>query len=905
MKKYFFVFLISISINLYSEEYKDLIPLPKAYFERTSAFLFQNEIQIAFATKTNQSTGERRAIDYMKSQIKKYTPTTFTEVEFKDIVKSKNTIYIAIKNTNQFFDNFTSKNKPSTFETLNEKEGYCLDIDSNEIVISGIDEAGLMNGTSTLIQLIDKKSNVTKIKAGNIIDYPKYQDRWIFSQHNLRGANAMSQLENLADTMAYRKLNGIQQNDWKYNALKDQPKYYFDSVTRFKDYYEARNLEIIPGLAGIGWSDGLLYNDPNLAEGLKTSVDYIIVNDTAKIIPDPKAVLNNGGFEIIGGNNKFSDWSWYDEQYVSQDKTVFHSGSASALCTNFDGGNCRFNKSITFQKDRGYLLSAWVKTENFKGDDLRLFAYAKEDDGSYRAITFTAIGVASTSNKWVKLEVTFNSLKYTSINLYIGVWGARQGKLWIDDIELKDIGLTNVLRRNGTPLTVVNKTTKVKMTEGNDFEKVEDKIMLSSYGNYGPYHQAPTFKIKQGGLIKNGDTLKITSYHPFTSISDENGNGSVMVCVSEDTLYKILNSQMKDLYNLYSYKKGLFGQDEIRNMNWDDACLSRAISPGELLSENINKCYNIAKSINKNVETYMWSDMVDSLHNAYKDYYLINGDLTGDWNTIPKDITIVNWNSKMGKSMKFFEDLGFSQISSPYYDVKNTVNIRTWRIEQEKFKKIKGMMYTTWGADYDFLTPFAYYAWGAGPNFNFTPLSNSESTKDSLTFNLKILKDPYDNTDNIDSTRLYIQYSILGNLKIDDYKLNKNTNIFDIAIFNKYKDLKIDYINYKFKSTNSQGISNFSPNYILYFPINSGVESDNSKVRIQPNPAKDYLNINLSKFINSKFEIVDLNNKIVTSGDLPSQINSINIQSITSGIYFVNITTNGVRISSEKIIIEK
>ncbi|MCX6148565.1 MAG: hypothetical protein NTW25_15130 [Candidatus Kapabacteria bacterium] len=902
MKIFATLILLVLTCNIYSQEYKDLIPLPKAYFERSGTFVVQPEIQIAYASKTNQSSGERKAIEYLKSNFQKYLSIKFLEVEFKDIDKTKSTIYISIKNTNQFFDNFTTKQKPSTFQTINEKEGYCLDIDFNEIVISGVDEAGLMNAASTLIQLIDKTSNVTKVKSGNIIDYPKYQDRWIFSQHNLRGANAMTQLEQLADTMVYRKLNGIQQNDWKYNALKDQPKYYFDSVTRFKNYFINRNIEIIPGLAGIGWSDGILYNDPNLAEGLKTSVDYIIEKDTARLITDPKAVLNNGGFETIGGNGKFSDWSWYDEQYVSQDKTVFHSGSASALCTNFDGGNCRFNKSITFQKDRGYLLSAWVKTENFKGDDLRLFAYAKEDDGNYRAITFTSIGVANTSKNWVKLEVTFNSLKYTSINLYVGVWGANQGKLWIDDIELKDIGLTNILRRSGTPLTVVNKVTKVNMTENNDFEKVEDKLLSS---NYGPYHQAPTFKIKQGGLIKNGDILTISSYHPFTAVSDENGNGSVMVCVSEDTLYKILNSQMKDLYNLYSYKKGLFGQDEIRNMNWDDACLSRALSPADLLGENITKCYNIAKSINKDIETFMWSDMVDSLHNAYKDYYLINGDLKGVWNKIPKDITIVNWNSKMVASLKFFDNLGFSQVSSPYYDVKNTVNIRSWRIAQEKFNKIKGMMYTTWGGDYDFLTPFSYYAWGAGPNYNFTPLDILESKNDTLHFNLNILKDPYDINDKIDSSRLYIQYTLAGSLKIEEFKLNANSNIFNINILNKYKDLNINYINYKFKSTNVQGITNYSPNYILYFPTKSIINNNISEFKIKPNPAKEYIEICSLNIYNYHYELIDLNSNIILNGNLDKETNKIYLDNVASGIYIINIISNGININSEKIIITK
>ncbi len=894
------MFLTSF-FNLHSETYKELMPIPKSYYEKEGAFLLQGNIQIAFASKANQTIGERKAIDLLKKSILKYSNAKFNEVEFKDIVKDIPIIYIGIKSQSTYLDDYIYKFKPSTYYSLKDKEGYFLDVDNSEIVLVGNDDGGLINGISTLEQLISKLDNVPKIKCGNILDFPKYDNRWIFSQHNLRGANAMMQLEKIADTMSYRKLNGIQQNDWKYNALKDQPKYYFDSLNRFKKYYTDKNIEIIPGVAGIGWSDGILYNDPNLAEGLKTSVDYIIESDTARLIPDPNVKFNNGGFELIGGNNKFSDWSWYDEQYVTQDKSVSHSGSASALCTNFDGGKCRFVKTITFQKNRGYVLSAWVKTDKFKGEELKLLAYAKEDNGNYRAITFTAISVPPTSD-WRKIEVVFNSLKYTTINIYVGVWGANSGKLWIDDIEIKDNGMTNILRRNGTPLNVINKVTKVNMIEGNDFEKLEDKLLSS---NYGPYHQAPTFKIKQGGLIKNGDILNISSYHPFTSVSDENGNGSVMVCVSEDTLYNILGTQMKDLYNLYSYKKTMMGHDEIRNMNWDDACQSRKLSPADLLSDNITKCNNLIKGVNNNIGKYMWSDMVDSIHNAYNDYYLINGDLTGIWNKIPKDITIINWSPKPDTSLNFFNNLGFYQMSAPFYEEPNTINFRNWRIAQEKYDKIKGMMYTTWSSDFAFLTPFSYYAWGAGPNFEFTPIESINAQKDSLIFSVNIIKDPYDNSDKIDSARLYIEYTLSSILKTDEYVINKNSNNFEISLLNKYKNMNINFINYRFKATNSKKITNYSPNYILFFPIKSDVSNIISEFKIKPNPAKEYIDISLTNSINSQYELIDMNSKVILKGDLNKETNKIFLQNISSGIYFINIISNGINIYSEKIVIGK
>lgn len=55
--------------------------------------------------------------------------------------------------------------------------------------------------------------------------------------------------------------------------------------------------------------------------------------------------------------------------------------------------------------------------------------------------------------------------------------------------------------------------------------------------------------------------------------------------------------------------------------------------------------------------------MVDSLHNAVNNYYLINGDLRGIWNDIPKDIIITNWNlGKLDASMSFLKSLGLIKL---------------------------------------------------------------------------------------------------------------------------------------------------------------------------------------------------------------------------------------------------
>ena len=62
--------------------------------------------------------------------------------------------------------------------------------------------------------------------------------------------------------------NGVVISDYKLNFLERMPKQYFEHVARVKQAAERANVEIIPAVFPIGYSNGLLSNDTNLAEGM-------------------------------------------------------------------------------------------------------------------------------------------------------------------------------------------------------------------------------------------------------------------------------------------------------------------------------------------------------------------------------------------------------------------------------------------------------------------------------------------------------------------------------------------------------------------------------------------------------------------------------------------------------------
>ncbi|HVZ39008.1 MAG TPA: glycoside hydrolase family 20 zincin-like fold domain-containing protein [Candidatus Kapabacteria bacterium] len=740
-----------------------------------------------------------------------------------------------------------------------EPGGYALDVRSGQVLVAGNDPDGVFNGAAALLQLTTPGNLALFVQGAFVWDYPDYPVRWVFSQHNLRGANAMQQLGTLLDTMAAYRLNGIQQGDFKYNLLEQQPQYYFDSVSRFKAMAAAANAEIIPGTADIGYSEGILWHDPNLAEGFAASAPYVIEADTGRILPDARVALPNGGFENVDGNGKFTGWSFYDDGAVTADNTTAHGGARSARCTNFTNGNpsgnCRFNRRMSCNPHRTYVMSAWLKTSGLSADAVQLLALGVDGKGNTQALTFTQFNVPATTSGWVRTEVVFNTLEESTVLLYAGVWGGRSGTIWWDDFDIRDAGLTNVLHRPGTPLHIRSSNGATEYHEGTDVAPIADPLVAGSNGSYGPYHSPPTLRRTPGGAIHNGDTVILSWFHPVTTISDERGNGQVMICPSEDTLYSILRTQMNGIAGLYAPHRFMFGHDEIRAMNQDSACQARGIGPANLLADNVRRCIAIAGAAQQGAGCVLWSDMFDKFHNAHAGYYLVNGDLSGVWDSIPHTALIANWNfGSRDSSLGWFDRMGFRQIACPYYDEHDTRNIRAWRLSLQGLQGAQGMMYTTWSGDYGFLKPFAYYAWGAGPYVIHEPpdtaaLPARNAGGGSLCFSAEVLPDPYDPSDSITAVTLSgTRYSLDGTPHAFTAVLHRDSgNVFTGCV----DSLTAHGLRYTVRAANRQGLDRITAQYLLERADVAGIPDESPArsvlaLRAVPNPAATALTLSFT-----------------------------------------------------------
>lgn len=810
----------------------NLHPHPKTAFPRAGSFVIAASTPIVVVDDSPNPS--RRSAAWLRKQILATTGSSLSIVDEAQYAGAS-AIIVARFAESPSFDALLARCMPPG-ETLPTAGGYIVDVSNGRVLLMGADSEGVGNAIATFRQMVARDGACI---AAHIWDYPDFPVRWVFNQMNLRGANAITTMRSILDTMSVLKLNTIQQNDFKYNVIESQPSWYFDSVRAYRAMSLERGIGIVPGVASIGYSEGILWHDPNLAEGIEARSRYVIEADTGRLIPDARVVLPNGNFESVGANGKFTGWSFYDDGAVTVDRTIFHSGGASARCKDFTAGNpsgnCRFNRVLACRPYSAYLMTAWMRTEDLTKGELRLLAIGTDGTNS-RVLTYTAFALPATTSGWRQVQVVFNTLEYSQINVYAGLWSGETGTFWIDDFDIRENGLANVLRRTGTPLHVRSTNGGVEYREGADFAQIVDSRLGN--GIY-PWHQPPTFSRIPSGALRNGDTIDISYFHPVSTYADENGVGQTMVCVSEESLYTILGDQIRRVDTLYDAPQYFMNHDEIRLMNRDSACLVRNMSPAALLADNVTRCARIIDSVHPGADVFTWSDMFDSLHNATNDYYLINGDLRGVWGMIPKSVVITNWNNgEIRNSLDFFSNLGFRQVSAPYYDQRDTRNIREWCLAMHATEGSLGMMYTTWAADYSFLRPFAYYAWGAGPYIMHAPLDSaavSQSQGDSIRIEAQIQADPYDRADRIESAQAIVD--IGRSRQFVTLLLQTNDIYAGYARVGSNQEFR-----YSVTATNSQGLKRTTPTYVIAGSTSSAaIESATSiglSLHVSPNPLR-------------------------------------------------------------------
>ncbi|HJT34217.1 MAG TPA: hypothetical protein VJ783_19380, partial [Pirellulales bacterium] len=535
--------------------------------------------------------------------------------------------------------------------------------------------------------------------------------RWVYLMTNLQVNENVPQAEALLRRAAKAGYNGVLLADYKLNILDRVPEHYFANARRFKATADELGLEIIPGVAPFGYSEGILAHDLNLAEGLPArDVPLRVQGRQAAIDSVLTDALPGGTFEERRGQT-FVGWDFQDEPGKMSfiDTQVRHGGASSLRFddpakNNPQSGNARVSKLIKVHPWGQYHASIWIKTQGFEtAHDVHMFALSP----SGRKLSHSNLGVKRDQD-WTEHHIVFNSLDNDEVRFYVGAWSGRMGKLWLDDARLEETAFVNLLRRPGCPLKIAGEDGTVYQ-EGRDYAELRDPRMgtVPWQGGFEVYHEPPKLTLTAGSHIKDGQKLRASFYHAVTIYDNQ-----VPCSLAEPRVFEVLKDQVERVEKLLRPKTYMMSHDEIRVANWTEDENRPGRTAGELLAENVRRCVEVVRQVNPQARLCFWSDMFDPHHNAVKDFFLVNGDLAGSWEGLPRDAIIINWNSaKPRESLPFFAHRGHKQILAGYYD-GSAESIRPWLTAGKGLSGIDGAMYTTWRHNYDALEAFAKYAWG-------------------------------------------------------------------------------------------------------------------------------------------------------------------------------------------------
>lgn len=523
----------------------------------------------------------------------------------------------------------------------------------------------------------------------------EYQDRfvWVFGWGLGRDGD-VDEVNRVLQSAAENGCNGAVVS-FGLDSLCKRPPEYFRRLEAVQETCRRLNLELIPAVFSVGYGGGILSHNRYLAEGLPVKEAlFVTQGDRAVLTPEPPVEVANGGFEDFSGN-RFRGFNFHDQpgEVSFADTDVFRGGKASLRMENFGSnphGHGRVMQEIAVHPYRCYRVTCWVKTEQLTPRG----AFRIQVLAGSRTLAPLEFGLPETAD-WTKCTFVFNSLQFDRVRLYAGVWGGRGGRFWLDDWSIEEIGPLNVLRRPGTPVTV-------KAEDGTLYEEGKDYLPLEdpAYSPYRADREAPVLRLTENSRIRPGQRLRVSWYH-----SQKIHGSQITVCMGEPELYEIFDHEAALLAKHLQPKKVLLNMDEVRMGGTCEACRGRDMA--ELLGQCVQRQVESLRRYNPGVEVYIWSDMFDPNHNAHGDYYLVEGDFTGSWKHVPKDVIMAVWGGKpRPESLTFFDKQGFRMLVACYYDADDLEDVQGWMREARNLSGVRGFMYTPWTKRYDLLPQF-------------------------------------------------------------------------------------------------------------------------------------------------------------------------------------------------------
>jgi hypothetical protein len=487
-----------------------------------------------------------------------------------------------------------------------------------------------------------------------VVAQPKiYPKRWVYVSNTLATDRDTTEVSRIIDTAAAHGLNGMVLAG-SLDSIDLQKPDYFRRLKQIKELCDRRGIEIIPTGFNVGYGGALLEHDRNLAEGLPV----------------------NGALFVANG-----------------DKARFQPEIAPMRFES-PGPVARFEQAISVTPYRCYRVKVRLRGQDV-APNATLEIRADTPDGRRNYCWFERPFKSEAG--WTEYTTAFNSSSANRLILRVWIEDGLPGKLSIGDLRIEEVGLLNVVRRAGTPIEVRGEKNGVVYQEGRDFARITDPGM-----NFRFDRESPSITLLPGTRIADGERLRVDYYHGTLIYRDQVG-----ACISEPKVFEIWSRQFPLIQKYLAPKTYLLALDEVRMGGTCETCRRRHMSMAAMLGDYATRLHDMVRASSPQAEIFVWSDMFDPNHNAHGDYYLVDGDYSGSWKYLPKDMQMACWYfEKRNESLAHFSALGFHTLGAAYYDADDLTNPRGWIESLDRTPGAVGIMYTTWMNKYRLLPAF-------------------------------------------------------------------------------------------------------------------------------------------------------------------------------------------------------
>ncbi len=217
--------------------------------------------------------------------------------------------------------------------------------------------------------------------------------------------------------------------------------------------------------------------------------------------------------------------------------------------------------------------------------------------------------------------------------------------------------VVDTLRRIHLPFDriLVNESTTPQIRTGKGYKvlRVERDFTFESLA-------PPVIQLKGKAPVQTDETLLITA-----DVVDHSLAVNGASCPSDTGVWLLTEQVLKKVYAHLSPTGIHIGQTGTGYLNQDSRCIAREMPNALLLSDAVQKSFDIVRRLDKRAQVFMWGDQFNPFQQAY------GLDAKGAATYLPKDIIILDWwhhgatefdTWRVTQGIRFFDQYGLKTL---------------------------------------------------------------------------------------------------------------------------------------------------------------------------------------------------------------------------------------------------